>query len=57
MDISCSQEVARALCDCAKIIPITPVEDRPKLTQSIEALSRSLEILNRIKEGESDGNS
>ena len=50
MDISCSQEVSKALCDCAKIIPVSPIKDRPMLAQCIEALSRSLEILKGIKE-------
>lgn len=49
MEISCAQKVARALVDCADIIPVTPVKDRLVLAQTIEALSRSIDILVKIE--------
>lgn len=50
-EISCSQEVAKALCDCSETMLVVPVKERESLARIIEALSRSLEILNRIEKG------
>lgn len=50
-EISCTQKVMQALCDCAEIMLL---ENRAKekivLAQTIETLSRSLEILRGTKE-------
>lgn len=53
-EISCTQKVMQALCDCAEVMLF---EGRAKekliLAQTIETLSRSLEILKETyKEGE-----
>ena len=50
-EINCAEKVMEALCDCANIMPVVPVKDRPALAQTIETLSRSLEILQGTKEG------
>ena len=49
MEISCAQKVAKALCDCANIMPAVPVKDRLILAQAMETLTRSIEVLARIE--------
>ena len=51
VEISCAEKVMRALCDCANIMSVVSAEDRLALVQTIETLSRSLEILQGTKEG------
>ena len=48
-EISCAEKVMKALCDCADNMLFETAQNRLALAQSIETLSRSLEILEGIK--------
>ena len=51
MEISCSQKVMQALCDCAEVMLFEGrAKEKLMLAQTIETLSRSLEILRGTKE-------
>lgn len=53
MEISCTQKVMEALCDCANKMLFESPKERLILSQTIETLSRSLEILKETyKEGD-----
>ena len=46
-------EIKKSLCDCAERIMLCNSEQNALfLAQTVESLSRSLEILNHIKEGD-----
>ena len=52
-DKDISYEIKKSLCDCAeRIILCDNAQNRLFLAQTVESLSRSLEILNHIKEGD-----
>ena len=54
MEKSCSKEIMKALCECAEQLRLSnKIERTLLLSQTIENLSRSLEILKGIKEGDS----
>ena len=54
MEKSCSEEIMKALCECAEQLRLSnKIERTLLLSQTIENLSRSLEILKGIKEGDS----
>lgn len=48
-ELYCSEGIAKALYDCATTIPIARPDNKLILAQTVETLSRSLEILYRIK--------
>lgn len=53
-EISCTQKVMEALCDCAeRIMLCDKTQDKLLLAKTVEILSRSLDTLHRMKE-ESD---
>lgn len=50
-EISCAEKVMKALCDCADKMLFGTEKERLILSQTIETLSRSLEILKGIEKG------
>lgn len=50
-EISCAEKVMKALCDCSDRLLFGNPNERLILSQAIETLSRSLEILKRTAEG------
>ena len=48
--ISCAEKVMKALCDCSDKMLFGTANERLILSQTIETLSRSLEILKGIEE-------
>lgn len=52
-EISCAEKIMKALCDCAdKMLFDCKAQDKLILAQSIETLSRSLEILKGTEKNE-----
>ena len=50
-EISCAEKVMKALCDCSDRLLFGTPKERLILSQTIETLSRSLEILKGKEKG------
>lgn len=54
MEISCTEKVMKALCDCADTMLFVQAKEKLILAETIESLSRSIEILRGNEKGGAD---